>query len=319
LGGADKIAFIKGNDIWLVNLDGSDLTRLTSDGSTKNALQWLPDGSGLVYISGLCIQQVNAETTRVDSIACFEYLSSLDWFAISPDGQQAAIVVNQQLYIIPFDAQQLSQVQYWSEIKAMAPCQDMAPYASSTGTAYAVREARWSTDMQRLALVMLGVEGGRQVDIVRIISIASCIANPASIDEFPSNRFSISGYNTNPTILHLGWDGMFRFGLTGYVRNEGFGDLYFYNLDVHRAELRVNPVNSSCCYRDVSFSPDGSYIAFAFQDINLGAQGTIQLFYIPFGTIGTGLQYTPIPLPEDFFTNPRESPQPVLRPVPPLP
>jgi len=154
------------------------------------------------------------------------------------------------------------------------------------------------------------------VDLVRIISIASCIANPAPIDEFPSTRFSISGYSSNPIVTHLGWDGMFLFTLNGYIRNDGFGDLYIYNLDVHRAELRVNPVDNSCCYRDASFSPDGSYLAFAFQDINLGPDGTIQLFYVPFGTIGTGLQYTPIPLPSGFLTDPRGSPQPVLRPVP---
>ena len=77
----------------------------------------------------------------------------------------------------------------------------------------------------------------------------------------------------------------------------------------------INPINGHCCYRDPEFSPDGSYLVFAFQDMSLGFQGVIELYYIPYGTICTGLTYTPIPLPAGLFTNQRESPQPVLRPA----
>ncbi|OHB62124.1 MAG: hypothetical protein A2167_02380 [Planctomycetes bacterium RBG_13_46_10] len=41
--------------------------------------------------------------------------------------------------------------------------------------------------------------------------------------------------------------------------------------------------------------------------------GTTRLYYIPFGSIGTGEKYEPLPLPE--ITDPRERPQPVLRPA----
>ena len=43
-GGADKIAFVANGDIWLMNVDGSDLKQLTSDGGAKTDLQWLQDG-----------------------------------------------------------------------------------------------------------------------------------------------------------------------------------------------------------------------------------------------------------------------------------
>ncbi|MCJ7826098.1 hypothetical protein MUP56_00585, partial [Patescibacteria group bacterium] len=43
-GGTDKVAFVTGNEIWTMNLDGSDVSRVTSDGSAKLNLQWLPDG-----------------------------------------------------------------------------------------------------------------------------------------------------------------------------------------------------------------------------------------------------------------------------------
>lgn len=315
IGNADKIAFLRNNDVWMVNLDGSELTQLTNDGAKKNGLQWTPDGQAVVFISGLCIKIVTIENGRMDNIACFEYVGSLDWFEISPDGSMAAISVNKQLYLIPYDREQLAQVEYWSDIKAMAPCQEMAPYASTTGAAYAVKEVHWGRDMKQLAVLMLGVDAGRQVDLVRVLDISRCLAIPPQMDEFPAERFSISGYNSRPILEHVAWDGRFLFALIGYVRNEGFGDLYIYNLDLHKATLKANPIRGVCCYRDPRFSPDGSYLAFAFQDIGSGAVGTIELYYIPFGSIGTGAQYQPIPLPADFFSNPKESPQPALRPA----
>jgi Tol biopolymer transport system component len=107
---------------------------------------------------------------------------------------------------------------------------------------------------------------------------------------------------------------VYLFALTGFARNDGFGDLYIYNSDLHKADLEVNPVDGVCCYRDPQFSPDGQYLAFAFQDIRAGAANPITLYYIDLSTLGTGVRYTPIPLPEDFFSNPREKPQPILRP-----
>jgi serine/threonine protein kinase len=315
IGGADKLAFVSNNDVYIVNLDGTDLVRLTSDGGAKSHLQWTPDGSGLAYITGLCIKVVDFETTRIDDILCFEYAISLDAFEISPDGQQLAIVVNQYLYVVPLDFERLAQVGFWDDIQAMATCEGLAPYASSTGAPYAVREVHWSNDQQNLALIVPIPVGGIQVEVVRVVNISQCVNNPPRVDEFPSTRFDMAGYDDNPNLLHVGYDGQVLFALTTIVRNEGFGDLYLYNMDVHRAQARVNPIGGRCCYRDPEFSPDGSYFVFAFQDIGLGSQSTIELYYIPFGTLSTGLTYTPIPLPAGIFTNQRESPQPVLRPV----
>jgi serine/threonine protein kinase len=315
IGGADKIAFLKENDVWVANVDGSDLVQLTIDGGEKTNIQWSPDGDVIIYISGLCIQSVSIDVGRIENIACFEYVGTFDAFQISPDGQQAAISLNQQLYIIPYDTDRLSQVTYWTDIQEMATCKELAPYSSNTGTAFAVKQAIWSNDMQRMAMVMLGVDAGRQVDVVRVLDITQCVSNPPRIDEFPSTRFEISGYRNNPVIQNLAWDGVFLFSLNSIVRNEGFGDLYTYNMDLHQAQEKINPISNTCCYRDSSWSPDGSHLAFAFQDINLGPEGSIEIYIVPYGTIGTGLQFTPIPLPENFFTYPKESPQIILRPV----
>jgi serine/threonine protein kinase len=316
VGGADKLAFISDNEVYMVNLDGSDLVQLTFDGGAKSNLSWSPDGSTLAYITGLCIKLVDIESTRSDELLCFEYASSLDGFEISPDGQQLAIVINQYLYVVPLDRERLDQVHFWDDIKALASCSGLAPYTYTvTGVPYVVREVHWSNDQQKIALVVLAADGGLQVDLVRVLDISQCSDDPPRVDEFPGTRFTMAGYADNPHILHLGYDGQVLFALNTIVRNEGFGDLYLYNIDVHRAQSHVNPINAHCCYRDPEFSPDGSYLVFAFQDMSLGYQGVIELYYIPYGTILTGLTYTPIPLPADLFSDARESPQPVLRPV----
>jgi hypothetical protein len=51
----------------------------------------------------------------------------------------------------------------------------------------------------------------------------------------------------------------------------------------------------------------------AYQDIALGAETQIELYYILYGTLGSGINYTPIPMPEGFFSNLKEKPQFALR------
>jgi serine/threonine protein kinase len=316
IGGADKVAFLSDNEIYIANLDGQDLIQLTFDRGVKSDLSWTPDGSALAYITGLCIKNVDIESTRIDELLCFEYANSLDGFEISPDGQQLAIVINHNLFVVPMDREKLDQVRFWDDIRDMATCAALAPFTYSvSGAPYYVREVHWSNDQQRISIVVLAAEGGLQVDVVRVLDISQCVDIFRVIDEFPTTRFTMAGYENNPRILHLGYDGQVLFALTTIVRNEGFGDLYLYNMDVYRAQARVNPIDGHCCYRDPEFSPDGSHLIFAFQDITLGSQGAVELYYIPYGTIGTGLTYTPIALPTGLFTNQRESPQPVLRPV----
>ncbi len=310
LGGADRISFLRDSDIWTVNLDGSDLRQLTKDGGEKTLLQWMPDGKAVTYILGKCVHSVEDATGRDELIMCLKAIDTLSDFTISPNGSQVAISVDNQLYVVPFDRDALAQVEYRTDLQRLATCKTLAPY-----TRNAVKQARWSDDASMLALKLIGNDGtGRQVDLVDVVSIAGCPDTPPRKDEFPAQRFTIKTYDTTPIIQNFSWDGVYLFALTGFVRNDGFGDLYIYNSDLHRADVEVNPVGGVCCYRDPQFSPNGQYLAFAFQDIRAGAANPITLYYIDISTLGTGVRYTPIPLPEGFFSNPREKPQPVLRP-----
>ncbi len=314
IGGADLIAFLKSNDIWLMNVDGSDLQKITSDAALKTELGWLPDGSGVTYISGKCIWSVDIVSLQVDSIACFETAEYLETFSISPDGSQVAISLNRELYVVPFDLEQLKEVKYFYDLADMATCASVAPMATSSGIAIPIKQFRWANDGHRFVILKLANAGGQLVDLIQMFDLQSCSYGPIREDEIPSSRFTIENYNKTPYIQNFGFDGNNLLAMVSYTRNDGYGHLYIYNHESYKADEKVNPVSGECCYRDPEFSPDGSYLIFVYQPYEVDP--ITQLYYIPYATIGTGASYQPLILPELFFENPKEKPQPVLRPAP---
>lgn len=306
LGGADQIALVSGGDIWVMDVDGGHLRQLTTDGAAKTNLQWSPDGRQIIYISGRRVQAVDFESGAVTTLAEFVTADYLEAFEISPDGSQVAISLNRELYVVPFDRQALAGARSRTQLIAMNGCFSY----SELGTT----EARWSNDGQRLAVGVLGVgPSNLRAEMVRVFDISTCnSANPIILDTFPGPRFDMSGYNVAPLIPSFDWNGETLFVLNSAIRNEGFGNLYSYDYVTHRAHL-LDPLGSTCCYRDARWSPDGTYLLIAYQDIRQGAESRTQLYYLPFGSIGTGAVYTPLPLPEDFFPTPRARPQMTLR------
>ena len=311
IGGADKIAFFSEKNVWAANLDGSELTQLTQDSSDKTYLRWLPDGSGVSYISGKCIESVSL-AGESSQITCFNNADRLEGFEVSPDGAQVVIGLDSQVYQVPFDLEGLSTAYSHDSLSALATCANLAPYTRNSA-----RYVRWSSDSKRWAVVVQVPYKGLRADVVAVFPVDICFPEQYAAFEvqFPPPHFTFPGYDNNPIIQDLGFDGSSLFAFHGITRNGGFGDLHFFNMDSFRFSEKVNPVNGTCCYRDAQFSPDGSYMAFAYQDIGLGQASTTRLYYIPFGSIGTGEQYEPLPLPE--ITDPKESPQPVLRPATP--
>jgi dipeptidyl aminopeptidase/acylaminoacyl peptidase len=313
VGGADKIALLNDNDIWITNLDGSELTQLTNDGAEKSSLQWSPDGQAVHYILGKCINSVDINTLRIDNLACFESADFLEAFEISPDGQRVAISLNRELFVLPYDREKLSQAKYRRDLQAMADCEILAPY-SHNDKIIAVKSVRWSRDGQQIAVVRKGVDNGQQVDLVHLLDIAECAAPIHRLDEFPATRFKMKDYAVSPIIENLAWDGTYLFTLNSFKRNDGFGDLWIYSTELHRA-YQAAPIDEGCCYRDAAFSPDGSHLLFVFQDMSKTPENVIKLYYVAYASLGTGMKYAPLPLPEDFFSDPRARPMPVLRPA----
>ena len=309
LGGSDKIAFLNANDVWVANLDGSDLIQLTNDRAQKNHLQWLPDGSGLLYLQGKCVKTVLLEG-NIDVITCFDTAAYFEDFAVSPDGSQVAISLDHEyLFVVPFDVEKLRSIRFRRDLVGLATCQYFAPFGPMQ-----VKDLEWSSDGTQIAMVFGAPIGGIIRDTIEVRDFSACVERPLRIGvQFPVNFFTIKGYDKEPYILNFSWDGSALFALTGIIRNEGYGDMYIFNSLNNRADLEINPIGGNCCYRDPSWSTDGHYLAFAYQEFS--QLNKIQIYLIPFGDIGSGTKFEPIPLPEDFFPGRSESPQPVLRPA----
>ncbi len=270
---------------------------------------------------------MNEEEDRVDVLTCFEQAEYFDALQISPSGSQIAISLNRELFILPFDLEMLKEARSRTDLQNMGSCF----YDDE-----AVTDVRWSANEKNIAMRFLGVSGNARIDLIRIMDISLCQTASSSaatatavavagdddfyfpslniLDEFPAQRFTMSGYSSSsPYIPDFDWDSEELFLMNTFKRNDGYGYFYVYNARSHRAE-QLDPVGvSTCCYRDARWSPDGSYFIVAYQDIVLGAETELEFYYLLYGTLGTGARYTPIPMPDGFFSNLREKPQFALR------
>jgi dipeptidyl aminopeptidase/acylaminoacyl peptidase len=314
VGNADKIAFINQNEIWMANVDGGALTQLTDDNLPKSSLQWAPDNNGVIYLSQLCVNYVDLHTQQISSLACIDQADRLESFQISPDGNRVAISLDGQLYVVPYDEAGLSLVRSSADLIAMADCESLAPYKHRESLV-TVSKARWATNGDHLAILRQAFDADRHVELIHLIDITRCTAAFPRLDEFPATRFEMEDYARDPIIQNFTWNGDDLFALTSYQRNDGFGDLWIYNTDLHRG-FKANPIEGKCCYRDPVFSPDEKYLAFVFQDARLTPHGPAVLYYIPYAALDSGLVYPPLPFPTEFFSNRRSKPQPILRPAP---
>lgn len=311
LGGADQVAFVANQEVWIMKVDGSDLHQLTNSQIAKTNLAWMPGGKSLSFISRTTVNTVDSESGRFDTLMNFPFAQYLDAFRVSPSGKQVAISLNREMYIVPLDLPTLAQVRGRDGLIAMKGC---LPYRAGTKSADVASDFRWAND-NLISWISYQPFEGRSVQLIQVLDISTC--DPARIDlidQFPGTRFTPDNFLSAPRLPDFDWDRDKLFVMNTDIRNQGWGDLYIYNLDLHKAQ-KVNPVQGKCCYRDARWSPDKNYLFFAFQDITLGANASTQFFYIPLSAITNNEPFGPIPMPEGFFSNPKEAPQPALRPA----
>ena len=301
-GGADMIALLRNNDIWIMDMEGGNRLQVTNDGLPKTNLQWLNDGKNILYTTGKTVKTVNIETLVEEVVFRYTAGEYLEGFAVSPDGKRVAISVNRELYVIPYDPVRLPFAARKSDLDEFKGCfyNDLA-----------IKEVQWSDDGTQLAIEYAANLNGIRGEAIRVVNVETCEGIGDSVaDDFPQGRFQFP-----EEIAHFDWDGGLLFLLNSNVRNDGFGDLFLYSLFTHKAD-HAFPYEGNCCYRDAVFSPDSSQILFAFQDIRLGSSSPINLYLIPTDSITVQRKIDPLPeLPADFFTSRTESPKPVLRPA----
>jgi serine/threonine protein kinase len=308
VGGAINIAFTSNREVFVMDMDGRNRKQLTNTNIPKFGLQWLAGTSELLYGEGKCIYKVDADAGEPvpETIGCFTDEDFVG-FQVSPDKSHIVISVKNRLLVLPFDLDLLATAKSADELQnSESICID---YSDVT-----VKEAQWSSDGKSLAILYQGAVGNlnRLGEIVRVLDVdlVRCMAvDPLVIDEFPGKHFTTKEYNAEPALPSYDWDGTGRFVFNTFVRNSRYGELYLYDMSTAE-EKRINPVDGTCCYSSAVFSPDGTYILFAFQDIAEGFESRTRVFYIP---VDAGGPITPFNLPLGFFTNPRENIQFALR------
>ncbi|MGZ9220686.1 MAG: protein kinase domain-containing protein [Anaerolineales bacterium] len=302
-GGADKVAFVAGNEIYVMNVDGSDLIQVRSENSAKSNLHWIADGR-LVYTSRNCAYVVDVQIEQPEQIVCFNARESMEGFRVSPDAKMVAISIQGTLNILPFDLDSLKEVETRFSLLAL---EENCFYNQ-----YAFRDVLWSNDGTRLAARVVDTElvSSDQIFLLSV-DIPNCsTVGPVRIDRIPGAHIDFDSKSTK-RITSYDWDGDHLFLLNDSIRNDGFGDLYLYDSKTKEG-IKINPVSGMCCYRDARWSPDGNYIFFAFQQFD---SSQIQLYYVLFSDSDGEEVWTPIPIPDLLFTTPREKPQPALRPA----
>jgi serine/threonine protein kinase len=309
IGGADLIAFLNNNDIWVMGVDGSNLTQITKGGGEKYDLQWSPDGQSLFYISGKCIQSVSVPGGIVTEVTCFTAATYLEAFEISPDGTQVAISLNRVLYVVPLDLSAIKIARNWTQLRDMKGCYTY----NIGGNLAAPKSVHWSNNGKYLAINTNSVDSGKRVDLISIFNISTCNStNPFALDNFPATRFTMTGYSSNGIIPSFDSDGSTLFVLNSKVRYE-LGNLYSYNTETKHSE-KLDPLGTTCCYTAAHFSPDGSFLLFFYQNVN---NAITKLFYVSYGSIGTGTAYISMSLPDSFFSALTDHLDVTLRPVTP--
>ena len=304
IGGADKIAFLLDGEIWSANLDGSELEKHTNDGTLKKWLSWASDGNSILYITGKCVKSITLDNQEETQIACFNNAGELKSFQVSPDGKHAAISLDNQLYLVPFDRESLAAATKHADLREFADCEHFAHYQE-----FFVKSALWSDDSNALGAIIMGSSG----DMIHVFSVDQCVARPDRWYTIPRSPYP-EDYKNSPSIKNFGWDGNSIYTFNTHVRRSGFGNLYRYNMGlIDEGKIfsdMINPIEGKCCYRDSIYSPDGRYLLFAYQD---SSTGVIQFYMIEDALIGTGINYQPLPLPE--LSSNDENAYPIFRPV----
>jgi TolB protein len=119
-----QIAFIRTEDLnmYVVNIDGSDLRKVTDGPEYELLSEWLPDGSGLSYIvptsEGLRLRFLDLSSGENRDGPPFDFSKQAS-AAISPDGQRIAFIgripggMGTGLYLANLDGSDLRLIAGW--------------------------------------------------------------------------------------------------------------------------------------------------------------------------------------------------------------
>lgn len=199
-----RLAFVAGNKgeshLYIMNLDGSDLHRLTSQPSIVMSPSWAPDGTRLAFVSYMqgnsdlyVVDISNMATTRFASFPGLNATPS--W---SPDGKSIAVTLskdgNPDIYLIPVDGSSIKRITFYSGI-------DCSPSWGPNGMEIAFTSDRtgspqiFITDIEGVSIRRITFNGGYntspswspQGDLIAFVSridgrFQICTVDPFGVD-----------------------------------------------------------------------------------------------------------------------------------------
>jgi Tol biopolymer transport system component len=225
---------INGGEIYTVSYDGSQVTRLTNNGSEEGSPDWSPDGSKIAFVSDQSgeyeIWVMNADGTNPVQVTTMTHNYSPQW---SPDGTRIAFYTRQNndniIYTMNPDGSGLVQV---TDPAVSAD----EPYWSPDGTRIAYHTARTATP----GIYAINADG----------------TNPTLL-------LASEGIG----IAYMAWspDGA-RLALSRTTPDYNF-DIYIYDLTTSTL-TRVTTTQYN--HNSVDWSPDGYYLIFHSNRDDLG-------------------------------------------------
>lgn len=299
LGGADRIAFVSDNDIWVANVDGSAPIQLTTDRSLKSDLQWAPDGQVINFIVGTCVWSVNIASSEQTMVTCFD-ADELNAYQIDPTGEWVAISLRfanshrYDLFVVPYAKFLTLLPSNRSDLEALGKegCASLAPYPP-----HSVKTTHWSVAGKSLASLIIGPEGQHEMLAMDVSKCEQFYQNyQEQYFDDPALKDYQSGRNKG-LIASYGWNG--RTLVISSSFTEGFGELWAYRSATDPGERIALLSKKWCCYRDPQFSPDGNLLYFAYLDLS---DRKIKIYYINFNTIGSQAP-TPLSLEGELFSD----------------
>jgi len=197
IGGATRIALTTNREVYLMDIDGGNITQLTKTNIPKFDLQWLPGGKELLSGENGCIYTVNVEESQPQPVKLGCYTGeNFTGFHVSPDGKNVAISIENRLIVLPFDLELLSTAK--SAFELQNSDKTCINYVED-----AVKNAQWSIDGKSLAIKYQSIVNGRVGETIRILDVdlLRCKSvDPLVIDEFPGKHFTPDGYGSLPVL-----------------------------------------------------------------------------------------------------------------------
>jgi len=302
-GGADKVAFLNAGEIWISNLDGSDLRQVTQDGSAKSNVQWEPDGRLILYRWRNCIKSVDTQVKCGGSSSHPERnlpgwdpvagrLYHLAGRQTNRHHHRTGGFVYPPLQICfssagPF-AGRAKNPGRLQRIRALPP--ECMVEISTVACEWAAPGASYSDSEEEVLR-----------DSLRVVDFSTCVEEPTVIQEIPAMQllFTLEGYFQQPEVASFAWEWepVHRERLK---HRRWMGRIAGY--DARLADNQVLEPMGQPCSTATALEPDGEYLIFAYQP---ETGGDTQLVYASWAEISQGAVLTPLPLPVAFFTDPR--------------